>query len=36
MEAKHSLYNFNDSITRVDEILGGNDSSYENRKNINL
>ena len=34
MEAKHSTYNHSDSIGRIDEILNGADTSYEDKKTI--
>jgi len=34
MEAKNSYYNFNKSIERIDDILYGSDSSYEDKKTI--
>ena len=34
MEAKYSYYDFNNSIDRIDEVLKGSDSSYEDRKSI--
>ena len=34
MEAKYSYYNFNNSIDRIDEVLTGLDTSYEDKKTI--
>ena len=34
MEANYSVYDFNKSISRVDEVLNGNDTSYEDKKSI--
>ena len=34
MEASYSPYDFNKSIERIDEILDGSDTSYENKKSI--
>jgi len=34
MEASHSYYDFNKSIERIDEVLNGSDTSYEDKKSI--
>lgn len=34
MEASHSFYDYNKSIERIDEVLNGSDSSYEDKKSI--
>jgi len=34
MEASHSYYDFNKSVDRVDEVLNGSDTSYEDKKSI--
>jgi len=34
MEACHSCYDFNKSVDRVDEVLNGSDTSYEDKKSI--
>ena len=34
MEAKYSYYDYEKSIERIDEVLDGSDSSYEDKKSI--